>query len=143
MPGSPAEEAGIEVGDVIVEFGGDTIEDPRELQRVVADADIGSSVEATVRRGDGTETLTVRLGRMETGRQVADRPVETNEDRIGMSLAPMTPEIREQLGIDPAEGGVVSAAVEEGGPAAQAGLQPGDVITRVGPRPIEDRKSVV
>src|SRR3546814_7635603 len=83
MPGSPAEEAGIEVGDVIVEFGGDTIEDPRELQRVVADADIGSSVEATVRRGDGTETLTVRLGRMETGRQVADRPVEPNEDKIG------------------------------------------------------------
>src|SRR3546814_7798248 len=51
MPGSPAEEAGLEVGDVIVEFGGDTIEDPRELQRVVADAALGGRVEATVRRG--------------------------------------------------------------------------------------------
>src|SRR3546814_13145171 len=71
------------------------------------------------------------------------RSSDLNEDRIGMSLAPMAPEVRDQLGIDPAEGGVVIAGVEEGGPAAQAGLQPGDVITRVGPRPIERPEDVV
>lgn len=58
------------------------------------------------------------------------------EGKLGLSLAPVTPELRREFGLGPADQGAVVVGVAPNSPAARAGLQPGDVITRVGPTPV-------
>jgi serine protease Do len=144
VPDSPAAEAGLQVGDLIVRFDGRDVQDARALQRIVAEAEIGSSAEVTVRRDDSTETLTVTVGRLEIeSQQASAAPTETDPGRIGMALAPLTPEMREQFGITEGTGGALVADIAQGSPAAEAGLQPGDVITRVGSTEVQEPEDVV
>jgi Do/DeqQ family serine protease len=64
MPKSPAETAGIKVGDLILALDGKAVKDPRELQRVIADADIGKSIEVTILREKERRTVSVQVGEM-------------------------------------------------------------------------------
>jgi serine protease Do len=64
MPKSPAETAGLKVGDLILAIDGKSIKDPRELQRVIADADIGKTLELTVLREKEKRTVKVQVGEM-------------------------------------------------------------------------------
>jgi serine protease Do/serine protease DegQ len=64
MPKSPAETAGLKVGDLILTIDGKSIKDPRELQRVIADADIGKTLELTVLREKEKRTVKVQVGEM-------------------------------------------------------------------------------
>jgi serine protease Do len=62
MPKSPAEAAGLKVGDLILAIDGKSIKDPRELQRVITDADIGKTLELTVLREKEKRTVKVKVG---------------------------------------------------------------------------------
>jgi putative serine protease PepD len=62
-PGTPAAEAGIHTGDLIVKFGGETIRNPSELSLAVLHKQPGDEVKVELRRGDSTETVTVKLGK--------------------------------------------------------------------------------
>jgi serine protease Do len=64
MPKSPAEAAGLKVGDLILSVDGKTIKDPRELQRIIADVDIGKSVELNILREKAKRVLKVQVGEM-------------------------------------------------------------------------------
>jgi Do/DeqQ family serine protease len=64
MPKSPAEAAGIKVGDALLSVDGKPIKDPRELQRLIADVDIGKSVELTILREKERRTVTVQIGEL-------------------------------------------------------------------------------
>ncbi|MGH6943818.1 MAG: DegQ family serine endoprotease [Geminicoccaceae bacterium] len=130
-PDSPAAEAGFERGDVILKFNGKSIKELRELTRAVANADPGSKASVVVWR-DGTEkTLSVDLGQMPNQQMaMAEQGPAQNEQtpKLGLALASLTPDTRQQLDLPPDVSGVVVTDVQSGSPAAEKGLQPGDVI---------------
>ncbi|MEM7723541.1 MAG: Do family serine endopeptidase [Pseudomonadota bacterium] len=144
VPEGPALEAGIEVGDVIMTFDGQEIEDTRTLVRIVGDSAVGETVRVVVYRDGETTTLRVTLGRRETAEaaqpasaEVAPEP-EAGGAVLGMTLAPLTPELREELNATNITNGLVIQGLEPSSDAAAKGLMPGDVITEVAQEPVTD-----
>ena len=141
-PDSPAAQAGLERGDVILEYGATAIEDLRALTRAVGDTDPGSKTKVLVWRGGSEQALEVEIGRMPTEDQVMamapDRPEETDTPKLGVMLAKLTPEAREELDLPADVEGVVITDVQPGSPAAEKGLQQGDVIIEADRKQMSD-----
>ncbi len=142
VPDGPALEAGIEVGDVITSFDGREVEDTRELVRIVGESPVGETVRVVVFREGETQTLLVTLGRRETaqGEAFPDTVPGANPEPsefYGLSLMPLTDDMRDQLGAEDVEGGLVIEAVDPNSEAADRGLMPGDVIVEVSQLPVE------
>jgi len=137
MPGSPAEAGGLKSGDVVLEFEGQKTAEVPDLQRIVADTPPGKAARVTVLREGRRETLSVKLGEMP-----ADEPVVAarGTERWGLSVQPITPELARQFKLPGGEGVLVSE-VEEGSPAARAGIRPGDAIIEVNRRRVRDLES--
>ncbi|QBY02790.1 Do family serine endopeptidase [Rhodophyticola sp. CCM32] len=142
VPEGPAMDAGVEVGDVILSFDGIEVEDTRELVRNVGNAPVGETVRMLVFRDGATQTLRVTLGRRETAEGTETlTPGQTPElpssgEVMGMTLVPLTDELREELNAENVQGGLVIEAVDPASDAAIKGLIPGDVITEVGQQPV-------
>jgi len=124
----PAARAGLARGDVIVEFDGKPIGEFKELPRIVAATPVGSEVEVVVVRNGDRQQLDVTLGELPTDVQPAS--LQPARDELGLGLQPVTPDIARRLGLDTPEGVLVSEVAPDG-PAAQAGLRPGDLILEV------------
>ncbi len=140
--GSPADVAGVEPGDVIFSFDGNRIEKMRDLPRIVAETDIGSKVSVELFREGKSMTVTVELGELEKAELVGstgkDADAESRSfDALGFSVQNLTTDLAAELGLDTKLTGVVVTEVVGGGPAANKGLEPGDVIRRFGQRRIE------
>jgi serine protease Do len=134
VKGGPADKAGIETGDVIVEFDGKTIADSNDLPRVVALTPEGKTVDVKVLRNGNTVDREVKIAEMDQQEKVAD--VSTRKP-LGMTVQNITPEIAKGLGLQ-SETGVVVASVVPGSPAAKADLRSGDVIQQVNKKPVKD-----
>jgi serine protease Do len=129
----PAEDAGIERGDIIVEFDGVTVDKMNQLPRIVAEHSPGEKVDVVVLRKGKEKTLSVTLGELEEEAGVGQAQVE---DDLGLTVQEVTPELRKHLGLEEEEGVVISG-VQPGGPAAEAGLRRSDVILEVNRHSIE------
>jgi len=144
VPDGPALEGGIEVGDVILTFDGVDVADTRELVRVVGESTVGDTVRVVVFREGGTETLRVTLGRRETAEGIQPTtpdgaPVpQPSSEVLGMTLTPLTDELRERLNAPTVSSGLVIEEVDPESDAAAKGLQPGDVIVEVAQQPVGD-----
>jgi serine protease Do len=138
----------LETGDVIVSFDGERVDSSRELPRLVAAADPESRVEVEVLRQDERRTVEIDLGRLDAERLAALEPGDRDEadglasDRLGATLAPITPAAREQLGLDEDVEGVVITSLDGSGSAAEAGLRVGDVILQVGGTAVDSPRDV-
>jgi serine protease Do len=102
---SPASQAGIHQGDVIVGLNGSDIADSRDLTRRVANLSAGSKAEFTILRDGKKETLTATIAKRdqqvssnETGPRSSAKP--SGETTLGMNLAPVTPDARQEFGLD-------------------------------------------
>jgi serine protease Do len=134
MKDTPAAEAGIEVGDVIVEFDGHAVKESTDLPLIVARTPIGKSAEVKLVRNGKSQTVSVKIGELKDEEvQVAG----TGGGELGLAVQNLTPDIAESLGIDPKTKGVVVAGIEPGSAADEAGLQRGDVILEVNRSPVE------
>ena len=144
VPEGPAQEGGVEVGDVILSLDGVDIEDTRELVRVVGESAEGQTVRVVVFRDGATQTLRVTLGRRETAEGIAPTtpdgtPVPTpSSEVLGMTLVPLTDDLRDRLNAQGVSAGLVIEAVDPSSDASAKGLQPGDVITEVAQQPVTD-----
>jgi serine protease Do len=136
LEGSPAEAAGLQVGDIIVRFGDVAIDFSADLPHVVGRTSAGSQAPLRVVR-DGKETLlTVEVGELperEAAPMPPGEPGEGESSRIGLSVEPLPDAVAERLGL---EGGVRVTASQ--GAAAEAGVRPGDVVTRLDNREVAD-----
>ncbi len=138
--GGPAERSEIKSGDIILRFDGKTVEDMRRLVRVVADTNIDKAVPVVVWRDGKEVTLQVKVGEMaDEPAQQASLPAQSESaepeksavDDLGLTLAPLTDAARETYEVKPETKGVVVTDVLASGPAAEKGVQAGDVIVEV------------
>lgn len=137
----PAEAAGIKTGDVVLKFDGKDVEEMRDLPRIVAETPVGESVRVVVWRDGQTQTLLVEVGLLEEGEaRVTSAADEVDEDdgseALGMTLVQLTDDARNRFGIGRDVEGVLIAAVEDGGPAAEKGVRAGDVLVEVAQKPV-------
>jgi serine protease Do len=126
---SPAQQAGLQRGDILLEFDGKKVEAPPDLQRAVGLSNPGTTVQVKFWRDRSERQLQIRLGEF-PDEVVAQRSSTRGKGLLGLDVRPLTPEQARQLNLRSADG-VVVAEVEEDSPAAEAGIQPGDVIREV------------
>ena len=140
VPDGPAKDAGLETGDVILSFDGVEVADTRGLVRQVGNSPVGATVRVTVMREGKSQTFRVVLGRREdaNGESVgedaepeAEAEPET-KDLLGLTLAPLTNDLREELGLEGDMTGLAVTAVDEASEAYEKGLRTGDIITEAG-----------
>jgi serine protease Do len=148
-PGGPAAKAGFKQGDVILSFDGHPIDKVRDLPIVVAETTVGQKADVKVWRKDGETTLTAQIATMPDNPQVAKN--ETGDagpsavqpsNAMGLKLAPLTNELRQQLHLGKDLKGVVVTGVADNSPLADLGLQRGDVIVSVNQQPTVTPKQV-
>jgi len=143
--GSPAQEAGIQVGDVVLALDGDSIQDATALTTGLAVKDPGDQVTLTVFRDGRTQEIDVTLGRFQPEDPERDRPMpeeEPNEETwLGFRVSPLTPQLARRYSYD-REGGVIVSEVARFGAAAQAGVRPGQLILAIGREPVETVEDV-
>ncbi len=135
-PKSPAAKAGIEVGDVIMSFDGSAVENMRSLPRLVARTTIGKSSEVVILRNDKKKTVKVTIGLLPKSQQVKvtkkekkDEPKKTSV--LGLTLMPMSDELRTKHKIGKDVNGVVITEVDPDSDAAGKQIAAGNVIVEV------------
>lgn len=144
--GGPAEEGGIQQGDVILEFNGREVATMRELPRMVAETRVGKDVEVVVWRRGEERTLSVTLGEMDDEalsgpdsdetRDPQPEPESGSLDELGLELGGLSEERRNEFGLPGDVEGVLVTEIDPMGLAAEAGLQLGDVIAEVDQEPV-------
>lgn len=144
-PGQPAERAGIQPGDVIVQVDSREVRRTRDLIDYISDQPPGTSVKITVIRNGQRRTLTAttapRPASLEEEVEDAPQQREQTRDRIGISIQEITPALRQTYAIPDSARGVVITDVKGVSPAGDAGLAEGDVVTEInGQRVTETRQ---
>jgi serine protease Do len=146
-PDSAAMKAGIKSGDVIKSVDGKDIATVRDLTRTIAAAAPGSTVKVGLMRDGKDMTISAKLGDSKPAKEAkADEqksPEKVSPGSFGFSLAPLSPDTRQQLGLKDNVNGALIAAVEPGSPADEQGLKAGDVLQQVGREQVSDAKEAV
>ena len=141
----PAKPAGIEPGDVIVNFDGKEIKEMRDLPRVVADTPVGKQTPVVVIRKGREETKTVTLGRLEDGEKLAAVNTKSGgageqtvvKKTLGIELANISDDLRKRYKIKDSVKGIVITGIDASSPAADKRLSPGDVIVEIAQEAVE------
>jgi serine protease Do len=120
--GGAAAQAGIQQGDVILKLNGQPTS-ATELPAQVAELSPGATVNLEVWRDHATRNVSVKLGAMEDKRTASNKAEPGTGGKLGLAVRPLTSEEKAQANT---QAGVLVEKV--GGPAAEAGLQPGDVV---------------
>ena len=136
---TPAKDAGIEIGDVITHFGKSTINRSSDLPLAVGQASIGSKVKVRVIRDGKEKYLSVKIAELPAEDAMVDEGnerTETKSNRLKIEVLGLTKEQRQRANVD---AGVLVQSVEEG-PAAKAGIRPGDVLLKLNGQNIKNTK---
>jgi len=124
---SPAAKAGVQRGDILLEFDGKKLEGPGDLQRAVGLFAPDQVTKLKVWREQKEVALEVKIGQAPDERETQKRLGGGSRSLLGLEARPITPEVASRLGLRSLEG-VLVARLEDGSPAAEAGIQRGDVI---------------
>jgi serine protease Do len=142
MPNSPAAHASLSQGDVILAYNGEVIKDGRELARAVANSVAGQTANLRVWRDGHERTVAVTIA-TQVAQKTAAASEQSRGERVGMALAPLSNDAREQLGLGESAHGVVVANVVPGSRAEESGIQAGDLILRIGNDPVASPRELV
>ena len=135
--GDPADRGGIKVNDIIVAVNGEPVDSSRELSRRIAGMGVGKSTKITVVRDGKEKTVTIQTARREDEElQVSKAP--ESDDKLGLSVRPLDPELARRLGFDEEERGVVVTGVTSGSKAEAAGIEQGDLVKEINRNPVSD-----
>jgi serine protease Do len=142
-PNSAASKAGLEPGDVIIAYNGKPVSGRDELVQMVVSTKPGTTVPVRVMRDRAERTLNVTVeeldleaeGNVARNRESGGDPGQATSTGFGLRLQNISPSDARELKLESNRGALITD-VEQGSPAARAGLRPGDVIVRVGREPI-------
>lgn len=132
---SPADRAGLERGDIIVNFDGTDIDEAHQVPVLIAESKVGKTVSLTILRRGGRRTLRATVAEP-PGRRAPGAGPEIAR-RWGLAVANISPEVARQLALTSTKGVVVTDVAADG-PAGDAGLEAGDVITQANRQPVRD-----
>ena len=130
----PAEQAGVKVGDVIIEFDGKEVRDSNDLPILVARTAVDKKAPLKVLRDKKEVVLSVTIGELKEEEVVASAK---EKGELGLTVQRLTPQIAESLGLERVEGLVITA-VEPGSAGDEAGLRRGDVIIEIDRKPVRN-----
>jgi serine protease Do len=140
--GGAAEKAGLKQGDLITAFNGNAVNDSNELRNMVAATQPGSDVTLTIVRDGREQQLKVTLGELNENGNAAGQGEngggeQSEGGKLGLNVAPLTPELASRLHLPEDKQGLVVTGVDPSGPAADAGLQQGDLIEQANRQPLK------
>jgi serine protease Do len=152
-PDGPAAASGMQPGDVIVSFDGKDVPEMRRLPLMVAETEVGKTVDAVVFRKGSLVTLKVKIGELAQkeeaeaqGEQEAEqKPAMAKSEKLddlGISVAALTDELRAHYSIDKDVTGIVVTAVSPNGVASDQDVQAGDAITEAAQQDIKTPKDL-
>jgi Do/DeqQ family serine protease len=138
-PDSAAERAGIKRNDIIKSFNGEPVHDINALRNHVADAKPGSAANVVIERDGREQTMSVKLDEAAASKTARDDSSAPSADKgaLGISASPLTPELAARAGVPKSVQGVFVQDVNPDGRAAEAGIQPGDVIEEANRQPVK------
>jgi Do/DeqQ family serine protease len=142
--GSPAEKAGVQIGDVITAVNGSPVADGNALRNQIGGTAPGTEVALTILRNGKEMQVHARLTELAPGNQAAASSgggSESGGGQLGITVQPVTPALASRLKL-PGTEGVVVTDVQPGSPAADAGIQPDDVILQVNRQPVKSGADV-
>jgi serine protease Do len=141
--GSPAEQAGLETGDVILKIDGKDVGRSIDLSSRVADLKPGARAKLAVWRKGAQREITVTVGEMKSPKVAAAAAGEGGQGRLGVAVRALTPDEQKAAGVS---SGVLVEDVNANSAAARAGIQPGDIILALNSTPVasaEQLKGVI
>jgi len=144
-PGGPADRAGVKTGDVILKLNGHDVNDANTLRNEIAGMAPGTQVTLSIMRDGKPIESRVTLGELtpESARSNQENGGDgEGSAKLGISVSPLTPERAAQLHLRRGTQGVLIEQVDPDGPAAQAGIQAGDVIQEVNRQPVRSPADV-
>jgi serine protease Do len=130
VEGSSAAKAGVKAGDIITEYNGHPVARSEDLPRAVAETPVGHEVPMTVIRDGKPVTLRATIAKLDEPAAPPTTASKATKDVLGLALQPLE------------RGGLLVRNVQEGSPAANAGLRPGDVITEINRAPVKSVEDV-
>ncbi len=129
---SPAQQAGLQVGDVIVEFNGKKVTRSSSLPPLVGRTAVDKYADVTIIRDRKEKTIKVKIAQLPTDITQASAPVvkpkEVEKSALGMTVTPLDKATRDRLGLS---AGVLVMDTDAQGPASSAGIRKGDVISMI------------
>lgn len=132
----PADKAGVQTGDVIINFDGHAVDSSSDLPPLVGSTQVGRSVDMKVLREGKEVTLHTVVGTLkDEAQQLASADAKPGKALLNIMVQPLDAETRKQRTVR--DGGVLVAQVNPG-PAARAGITPGDIIVKVGNTTVQD-----
>ncbi len=140
---SPAASAKVQSGDVITKVGSQAVKDPRALSRLIADLHSGSEQQITVLRDGQEKTLTVDIGAQPDQAGTVPEAAAEQGPKLGLALAPLNDDARQELNLPQSQRGVVVAQVAADSPAQSAGLRAGDILEAVGSQVVTSPEQAV
>lgn len=137
IPGSPAEHANLQIGDIIVAFNGHQIESSADLPPLVGMSPIDESAALNILRQGESKTINLKIGLLpDQEEKLAEiKPEAKPANKLGVAVSELTPEQRDNLQV--LKGGVFVQSIAPG-VAKEAGIQRGDVILRIQNKIIDD-----
>ncbi|KPJ82880.1 MAG: hypothetical protein AMS17_18460 [Spirochaetes bacterium DG_61] len=135
VPGGPAEKAGVEQGDIIVQYNGNKVDDVTQLRNMVAATSPGDSAKVTVLRNNKEMELSMTVGDLAKAQKEAK--LQVGDELMGVAVQKVTPQIAKEMGLKETAG-VIITNVAPGSVAEQVGLEKGDIIYRVGNTEVND-----
>jgi len=139
-PNSPAQKAGLRVGDVITQIDGQKIDSANAIIDYVSSHSVGDKVTVHYLRDGKVATQAVTLGELTAE---AGREPQVEQDKIGLSMQTLNPEVARLLGLDPNTKGAVVTEVLPNSRAAKAGLRAEDVIIEVDRKPVASSQDAI
>lgn len=136
---SPADAAGLEQGDVILEMDGVAVKSVGPFRNRVAATPPGTKVRLTVLRNGKEKKLTLEIGTL-TDEAIAATGETGSAAELGMTVQTITPDLAQQLDAEPGKG-VAVTNVKPGSIAARAGIRPGAVILQVDRKPVDSAEA--
>jgi len=141
-PDTPAAKVGLQRGDIIIEFDGTPIKEMHELPRLVAATPPGKTVNLKILRQGKEKSFSVTVAEMKPEQlaQIMEGEEEVEKSSLGMMVQELTPQLARGFQLRETSG-VVVVQVEQGSPAAEAGVRPGDLVLEVNDTVIKTLKN--